>query len=92
MTNEIWITVFGLGLISFLIRISGFILASHLPKHGTWARGLEALPGCLIASLVTLMMIYGSTLEWITGIIVLTDILDLYLIYLRRYLNNTSMP
>jgi len=25
----------------------------------------------LIASLVTLMMIYGSTLEWITGIIVL---------------------
>ena len=47
MTNEIWITVFGLGLISFLIRISGFILASHLPKHGAWARGLEALPGCL---------------------------------------------
>ena len=86
MANEIWITVFGLGLISFLIRISGFILASHLPKHGAWARGLEALPGCLIASLVTLMMIYGSTLEWITGIIVLTDILDLYLIYLRRYL------
>ena len=71
MTNEIWITVFGLGLISFLIRISGFILASNLPKHGAWARGLEALPGCLIVSLVTLMMIYGSALEWITGSIVL---------------------
>ena len=71
MTNQIWITGFGLGLISFLIRISGFILASHLPKNGAWARGLDALPGCLIVSLVTLMMIYGSALEWITGIIVL---------------------
>ena len=71
MTDEIWITVLGLGFISFLIRISGFILALHLPKHGAWARGLEALPGCLIVSLVTLMMIYGSALEWITGSIVL---------------------
>ena len=71
MTNDIWITVFGLGLISFLIRISGFILASRIPKHGAWAHGLDALPGCLIVSLVTLMMIYGSALEWITGSIVL---------------------
>ena len=71
MTNEIWITVLGLGFISFSIRILGFILASHLPKHGAWARGLETLPGCLIVSLVTLMMIYGSALEWITGSIVL---------------------
>ena len=71
LTNDIWITVLGLGFISFLIRISGFILASHLPKHGAWARGLDALPGCLIVSLVTLMMIYGSALEWITGTIVL---------------------
>jgi len=71
MTNEIWITVLGLGFISFLIRVSGFILASQIPKYGAWARGLEALPGCLIVSLVTLMMIYGSALEWITGLIVL---------------------
>ena len=71
MTNEIWITGLGLGFISFSIRISGFILASHIPNHGAWARGLEALPGCLIVSLVTLMMIYGSALEWITGTIVL---------------------
>ena len=71
MTNDIWITVFGLGLISFLIRISGFILAYRIPKHGAWAHGLDALPGCLIVSLVTLMMIYGSALEWITGSIVL---------------------
>ena len=71
MTNEIWITVLGLGFISFLIRVSGFILASQIPKYGAWARGLEALPGCLIVSLVTLMMIYGSALEWVTGTIVL---------------------
>ena len=45
MTNEIWITVLGLGFISFLIRVSGFILASQIPKYGAWARGLEALPG-----------------------------------------------
>ena len=69
MTNEIWITVLGLGFISFLIRVSGFILASQIPKYGAWARGLEALPGCLIVSLVTLMMIYGSALEWITDLL-----------------------
>jgi uncharacterized membrane protein len=36
-----------------------------------WARALHALPGCLIASLVSLMMLNGTMLEWISAVMVL---------------------
>jgi uncharacterized membrane protein len=36
-----------------------------------WARSLQALPGCLIASLVSLMMLNGTMLEWISAVMVL---------------------
>ena len=71
MSVEIWITIFGLGLFSFLIGLSGYLLASQVPQQGAWARSLQALPGCLIVSLVSLMMLNGSMLEWISGTLVL---------------------
>ena len=67
MTNEIWLTVIGLGLASFAIRLSGYFLALRLPHSGAWTRGLEALPGCLIAALVALMMLKGGTIELLAG-------------------------
>ena len=71
MTNEIWITLLGLGLASFAIRLGGFLLAGRLPQTGRWARGMEALPGCLIMALVTLMMVRGSVVEWVAGVMAL---------------------
>ena len=67
MTNEIWLTVIGLGLASFAIRLSGYFLALRLPQSGAWTRGLEALPGCLIAALAALMMLKGGTIELLAG-------------------------
>ncbi len=70
MTNEIWITLLALGGVSFAIRLGGFLLAQHLPQDGPWARGMEALPGCLVASLVAMMMIKGGPVEWGAGVVV----------------------
>ena len=71
MNIEIWMTIIGLGGASFVIRLSGYLLASQIPQDGMWARALQALPGCLIASLVSLMMLNGTILEWISAVMVL---------------------
>ena len=71
MNIEIWMTIIGLGGASFAIRLSGYLLASQIPQDGMWARALQALPGCLIASLVSLMMLNGTMLEWISAVMVL---------------------
>lgn len=71
MNIEIWMTIIGLGGASFAIRLSGYLLASQIPQDGMWARALQALPSCLIASLVSLMMLNGTMLEWISAVMVL---------------------
>lgn len=71
MNTEIWVTIIGLGVVSFAIRLTGYLLASQIPQDGMWARALQALPGCLILSLVSLMMLNGTMLEWISAVMVL---------------------
>lgn len=71
MNTEIWVTIIGLGIVSFAIRLTGYLLASQIPQDGMWARALQALPGCLIVSLVSLMMLNGTMLEWISAVMVL---------------------
>lgn len=71
MNTEIWVTIIGLGVVSFAIRLTGYLLASQIPQDGMWARALQALPGCLIVSLVSLMMLNGTMLEWISAVMVL---------------------
>ena len=69
--TEIWVTIIGLAIASYIIRLSGFLLALRLPQSGRWARGMEALPGCLIVARVTLMMVRGGPVEWAAGLFVL---------------------
>lgn len=68
MTAEIWLTIAGLAGASFAIRLGGYLLARRLPQDGAWARGMEALPGCLIVALVALMMLKGGPVEWVAGL------------------------
>lgn len=70
MHGDIWMTLLGLGAASYAIRLGGVLLARRLPQTGAWARGMEALPGCLIISLVALMMLEGGTVEWGAGVVV----------------------
>lgn len=67
--SDTWMVIVSLAAVTFLIRFSGVILGERLPQHGPWARGLQALPGCLIVSLVTVLLIGGGPLEWLAGAI-----------------------
>ncbi|NSY38665.1 AzlD domain-containing protein [Leisingera sp. ANG59] len=65
--TETWTLILGLAAATFAVRLSGYLLGRRLPDHGHWARGLQALPGCLILSLVTYLMMQGGPQEWIAG-------------------------
>ena len=69
--DEMWVLILGLGGASFAIRLGGYLLAKRLPQSGAWARGMEALPGCLIMALVALMIFKAGPLEWGVSAIVL---------------------
>lgn len=52
-----------LGVATFSTRYLGVVLGRHIPDTGPWTRALNALPGCLIVSLVTVMLAGGSMNE-----------------------------
>lgn len=66
MTDPALVTA-GLAIATLAVRLSGIIVGRRLPQAGAWARGLNALPGCLIVSLVCLLLISGGPAEWIAG-------------------------
>lgn len=70
--TETWTLIFGLAAATFAVRFSGYLLGRRLPEHGPWARGLQALPGCLILSLVTYLLMQGGAQEWAAGAASLT--------------------
>ncbi|WP_116133062.1 AzlD family protein [Tropicimonas sp. IMCC34043] len=53
-----------LALATFAIRLGGYLLGARLPVDGPWARGFAALPGCLIASLLSVLLLQGGPAEW----------------------------
>ena len=62
--RDTWIVILGLTAGTFAIRLSGVLLGRQIPTSGPWARGLSALPGCLIVSLVTMSLLSGGGQEW----------------------------
>lgn len=69
--SEVWIIISILALGTFSIRLTGVLAGQKLPTSGFWARALNALPGCLIVSLVAVMLSSGGPKEWIAGAIAL---------------------
>jgi len=67
--SETWWIIIILAIATFSIRLSGILLGQQLPKSGPWARALNALPGCLIISLVSTLVFSGGQNELIAGII-----------------------
>lgn len=65
--TETWLLILVLAAATFTVRLSGYLLGRRLPDHGPWARGLQALPGCLILSLVTYLLMQGGPQEWAAG-------------------------
>lgn len=65
--DNVTLTVLGLGIGTFAVRLSGYLLGRRLPQTGPWARALEALPGSLFAALVTYLLLQGGVTEWTAG-------------------------
>jgi uncharacterized membrane protein len=59
-----WLVIGGLAIATFAIRLSGILLGQRIPRDGAWARALNALPGCLLISLVSVALLSGGPKEW----------------------------
>ncbi|MGI9449295.1 MAG: AzlD family protein [Geminicoccaceae bacterium] len=70
MSDPLLITAL-LAVATFSTRFLGVVLGQHLPESGPWTRALNALPGCLILSLVTVMLVGGGPDEWIGAAVAL---------------------
>lgn len=67
--TETWFVILALAIGTFAIRLSGVLIGQQIPEKGAWARGLRALPGCLIVSLVAVSLLSGGVREWGAGIV-----------------------
>lgn len=69
--SEIWLLTFLLAAITLGTRVLGVAVGQRLPQTGPWAKGLNALPGCLIVSLVAVMLVGGAWDEWMGALVAL---------------------
>lgn len=69
--TETWTVILALAAGTFAIRLSGVFIGQQIPNDGAWARGLRALPGCLIVSLVAVSLLSGGAREWGAGLVAL---------------------
>ncbi len=65
--DEGWTLIGALAAGTFVIRFAGARLGQAIPTEGATARALNALPGCLIVSLVAVSMLTGGWREWAAG-------------------------
>jgi uncharacterized membrane protein len=68
MTEPWWVIV-GLSIATFAIRLMGILLGQRLPRGGGWASALNALPGCLLISLVSVALLSGGPREWAAAVV-----------------------
>lgn len=52
MTSQTFIAIGLASLATYSLRFGGLMLASRLPRSGRFKRGMDALPGALLLSLV----------------------------------------
>ncbi len=64
MSEPLLLTVL-LAAATFSVRFLGVLIGQHLPTSGPWTRVLNALPGCLIVSLVAAILTNGGFNEWV---------------------------
>ena len=65
--TDTWTLIVMLAFGTFAIRLLGFALGARLPTTGQWAAGFEALPGCLIVSLLSVILLQGSWIECVAS-------------------------
>ena len=66
---DVRIVVAALAVGTFAIRLAGLLVGRRIPEDGAWARGLRALPGCLVVALVSVSLLSGGPREWGAGVV-----------------------
>jgi uncharacterized membrane protein len=66
--TETWSVILALTVGTIAVRLSGVLIGQRIPEHSAWARGMRALPGCLIVSLVAVSLVSGGPREWSAAI------------------------
>ena len=69
--SETSLVIVALAVATLSVRLLGVAVGQRLPQQGGWAAALNALPGCLIVSLVCVMLASGGPREWLAGTIAL---------------------
>lgn len=69
--NEHLVVIAGLAFGTFAIRFGGYLLGAGIPKNGPWAQALQALPGCLIAALLAVILVEAGPAEWAAATVAL---------------------
>src|SRR5688572_1916953 len=67
--SESWLLIIALAVATFAIRLAGILLGQRLPTSGFLARALNALPGCLLVSLVSVALMSGGPREWAAAVV-----------------------
>jgi uncharacterized membrane protein len=67
--TEPWLVIVGLAIATFAIRLAGILLGQRIPRAGGWASALNALPGCLLISLVAVALLSGGPKEWAAAVV-----------------------
>ncbi len=62
--GEHLVVIVGLAFGTFAMRFGGYLLGARIPSSGPWARALQALPGCLIAALLAVILAQAGPAEW----------------------------
>lgn len=66
--SETWVVILGLAAATFGIRLGGYVLGRSLPQSGPVARALNALPGSLIAALLSYVLVTGGPQDWLAAL------------------------
>ncbi|MEL6289174.1 MAG: AzlD domain-containing protein [Pseudomonadota bacterium] len=68
MPTDLLVLIGALAVVTFAVRLAGVYFGALLPADGPVARALEALPGCLIVSLVAMLLLSGDRDTWIATV------------------------
>jgi len=64
-----WLTIFCAATFTYLLRVSGLLLAGRLPKTGRFKKFMDALPGTILLSLIVPAAIGAGPIGWLaTGL------------------------
>lgn len=65
---SVWLTILGAASVTYGLRVSGLLLASHFPKTGRFKRFMDALPGTILLSLIIPAALAEGAAGWIAAL------------------------